>query len=343
MKKSIKILLAVSVLLLVVGGYFGLNMYKTYLASNVTGNEKYIYIKTGATYDDFLNNLASKEILKDLNTFKAAAGKMNLANTLKPGRYALKSGMNNRTLINKLKSGNQDAVSLKFQNIRKKENFAAYLAKNMEADSLSFIKLLDSAAFVEKYGFNTENVYTMFIPNTYEFYWNSSPTDFFEKMLKQYNKFWNSERKQKAAALNLSPIQVSILASIVDAEALYDKEMPTIAGLYLNRLNRGILLQADPTVIFANDDFTIKRVLNSHLASNSKYNTYKYGGLPPGPIMMPSIKAIDAVLNKENNNYIYMCAKEDFSGYHAFAETREQHEINANKYRAAMNKRNIYK
>lgn len=343
MKKNIKILLAVSVLLLVVGGYFGLNMYKTYLASNVTGNEKYIYIKTGATYDDFLNNLASKEILKDLNTFKAAAGKMNLANTLKPGRYALKSGMNNRTLINKLKSGNQDAVSLKFQNIRKKENFAAYLAKNMEADSLSFIKLLDSAAFVEKYGFNTENVYTMFIPNTYEFYWNSSPKDFFEKMLKQYNKFWNSERKQKAAALNLSPIQVSILASIVDAEALYDKEMPTIAGLYLNRLNRGILLQADPTVIFANDDFTIKRVLNSHLASNSKYNTYKYGGLPPGPIMMPSIKAIDAVLNKENNNYIYMCAKEDFSGYHAFAETREQHEINANKYRAAMNKRNIYK
>lgn len=343
MKKSIKILLAVSVLLLVVGGYFGLNMYKTYLESNVTGNEKYIYIKTGATYGDFLNNLASKEILKDLNTFKAAAGKMNLANTLKPGRYALKSGMNNRTLINKLKSGNQDAVSLKFQNIRKKENFAAYLAKNMEADSLSFIKLLDSAAFVEKYGFNTENVYTMFIPNTYEFYWNSSPTDFFEKMLKQYNKFWNSERKQKAAALNLSPIQVSILASIVDAEALYDKEMPTIAGLYLNRLNRGILLQADPTVIFANDDFTIKRVLNSHLASNSKYNTYKYGGLPPGPIMMPSIKAIDAVLNKENNNYIYMCAKEDFSGYHAFAETREQHEINANKYRAAMNKRNIYK
>jgi UPF0755 protein len=174
-------------------------------------------------------------------------------------------------------------------------------------------------------------------------YWNSSPEDFFDKMLKQYNKFWNAERKQKAAALNLSPVQVSILASIVDAEALFDKEMPTIAGLYLNRLNRGILLQADPTVIFANDDFTIKRVLNSHLSKNSPYNTYKYAGLPPGPIMMPSINAIDAVLNKENNNYIYMCAKEDFSGYHAFAETREQHEINANKYRAAMNKRNIYK
>lgn len=342
-KKSTKIILIVLLLILTIGGYFGLNMYKTYLAPNVSGKEKYIYIKTGASYDDFLNSIESKGTLKDLNTFKVAAGKMNLPNSIKPGRYAVKSGMSNRALINKLKSGNQDAVSLKFQNIRKKENFAAYLAKNMEADSLAFISMLDSAALVEKHGFNTENVYTMFIPNTYEMYWNISPVDFFEKMLKQYNKFWNDERKQKAAALNLTPIQVSILASIVDAEALYDKEMPTIAGLYLNRLNRGILLQADPTVIFANDDFTIKRVLNSHLAISSKYNTYKYAGLPPGPIMMPSINAIDAVLNKENNNYIYMCAKEDFSGYHAFAETREQHEINANKYRAAMNKRNIYK
>jgi UPF0755 protein len=183
----------------------------------------------------------------------------------------------------------------------------------------------------------------MFIPNTYELYWNISPNEFFEKMQKEYVKFWTDERKSKAAKLNLTPIEVSILASIVDSEALYDKEMPVIAGLYLNRLNKGILLQSDPTVIFATGDFTIKRVLNSHLAFNSKYNTYKYAGLPPGPIMMPSIKAIDAVLNREANNYIYMCAKEDFSGYHNFAETREQHEINAKKYREALNKRNIYK
>jgi len=342
-KKSTKIILAIILVALAIGGYFGLNIYKTYLAGNITGDQKYIYVKTGMDYNGFLHNLLEKGILKNPEAFKEAAQKMNLPNNLKPGRYAVKQGMNNRTLINKLKSGNQDAVSLKFQNIRKKENFAAYLAKNMEADSLAFIKVLDSAALVEKYGFTTENVYTMFIPNTYELYWNVSPTEFFEKMVKQYNKFWTEERKQKAKALNLTPIQVSILASIVDAEALYDKEMPTIAGLYLNRLNRGILLQADPTVIFANDDFTIKRVLNSHLALDSKYNTYKYAGLPPGPIMMPSINAIDAVLNREKNNYIYMCAKEDFSGYHAFAETREQHEINANKYRAAMNKRNIYK
>ncbi|KQC01099.1 endolytic transglycosylase MltG [Pedobacter sp. Hv1] len=342
-KQSTKIIIIIALLILCVGGFFGLRVYKTFLAPNVNGNEKYIYIKTNSTYDDFLSNLESKNIIKNIGEFKAAAGKMNLANSLKPGRYAIKEGMNNRTLINKLKSGNQDAVKLKFQNIRKKENFAAYLAKNMEADSLAFIKVLDSAALVEKYGFTTENVYTMFIPNTYELYWNISPVEFFEKMQKQYVQFWNDERKRKAAALNLSPIQVTILASIVDSEALYDKEMPTIAGLYLNRLNRGILLQADPTVIYANDDFTVKRVTNALLNVNSKYNTYKYAGLPPGPITMPSINAIDAVLNREVNNYIYMCAKEDFSGYHNFAETVAQHDINAKKYREALNKRNIYK
>lgn len=342
-KKSTKIILIIAIIVIAVAGFYGLNIYRTYLAPNVNGNEKYIYIKTNGTYDDLLNSLESKNIVKNIGSFKIAAGKMNLAKNLKPGRYAVKEGMNNRNLINKLKSGNQDAVKLKFQNIRKKENFAAYLAKNMEADSLAFIKVLDSAALVEKYGFTTENVYTMFIPNTYELYWNINPVEFFEKMQKQYVQFWNDERKHKAAALNLTPIQATILASIVDSEALYDKEMPTIAGLYLNRLNRGILLQADPTVIYANDDFTVKRVTNALLSVNSKYNTYKYAGLPPGPITMPSINAIDAVLNREVNNYIYMCAKEDFSGYHNFAETVVQHEINAKKYREALNKRNIYK
>jgi UPF0755 protein len=162
-------------------------------------------------------------------------------------------------------------------------------------------------------------------------------------MQKEHEKFWTSARKEKAKNLNLSLIEVSILASIVDSEALYDKEMLIIAGLYLNRLNRGILLQADPTVIFANNDFTVKRVTNALLSVNSKYNTYKYAGLPPGPIMMPSINAIDAVLNRQKNNYIYMCAKEDFSGYHNFAENVAQHDSNAKKYREALNKRNIYK
>lgn len=342
-KKNNKIIIGLIIVVLAIGGFYGLKLYSTYFAGNVTGNEKYIYLKTGGTYDEFLSNLQQKAILKDMNSFKAAAGKMELAKSLKPGRYSVKEGMNNRTLINKLKAGNQDPVALKFQNIRKKENFAAYLAKNMEADSLAFIKVLDSTELLAQHGFTPDNVYTLFIPNTYEMYWNTQPLEFFEKMKKEYDKFWTSERKEKAAKLNLSPIQVSILASIVDAEALYDKEMPTIAGLYLNRLHRGILLQADPTVIYANNDFTVKRVTNALLNVDSKYNTYKYKGLPPGPIMMPSIKAIDAVLNREQNNYIYMCAKEDFSGYHNFAETVAEHNMNAKKYREALNKRNIYK
>lgn len=342
-KKSTKIILVVVLAVLLVAAYFGIQFYSVYFAPNVTGKQAYIYIRTGESYNSFLKNLASKSVVKSIDRFEEAAEKMNLARALKPGRYAVIEGMNNRTLINKLKAGNQDPVQLKFQNIRKKENFAAYLAKHLEADSAAFMQVLDSAALVEKYGFTTENVYTLFIPNTYEFYWNISPAAFFEKMQQQYDQFWTATRKAKAEKLKLTPIQVTILASIVDWEALYDKEMPTIAGLYLNRLNRGILLQADPTVIFANDDYTVKRVTGNLLRIDSKYNTYKYAGLPPGPIMMPSINAIDAVLNREENNYIYMCAKEDFSGYHAFAETKEQHEINARKYRAALNQRKIFK
>lgn len=342
-KTSTKIVLLGLLAILVVGGYFGLKFYKVYFAANTTGKEKYLYVRTGASLDDLFEELRRKDILTEIGTFSQAAAKMDLARALKPGRYKLAKGMNNRSLINMLKSGNQDPVKLKFQNLRKKDNFAAYLSNNLEPDSLTFMNVLDSAALIEKYGFNKDNSYVMFIPNTYEMYWNVTALEFFDRMHKEYEKFWTDERKQKAAALNLSPIQVSILASIVDAEALYDKEMPIIAGLYLNRLNKGILLQADPTVIFANNDFTVKRVTNSLLQVQSKYNTYKYAGLPPGPIMMPSINAIDAVLNREKNNYIYMCAKEDFSGYHNFAVTVQEHELNAKKYRDALNKRNIFK
>ena len=338
-----KAVISIAVIIILVAGYFALNLYRIYFAPNVTENQKFLYIKTGQSYDELIFEIKKRDILNSASSFATAAGKMNLQTNLKPGRYRLKKGMTNRTLVNLIKSGNQEPVKLKFQNIRKKENFAAYLASNLEADSLSFISALDSSALISKYGFNQDNVYTMFIPNTYEMYWNISPVDFLDRMHKEYDKFWTSERKQKAASLNLTPPQVYTLASIVDAEALFDKEMPIIAGLYLNRLNKGILLQADPTVIFANNDFTVKRVTGKLLQVQSPYNTYKYAGLPPGPIMMPSINAIDAVLNRNENNYIYMCAKEDFSGYHNFAETKAEHEINAKKYREALNKKNIFR
>src|SRR5690606_28743456 len=193
----------------------------------------------------------------------------------------------------------------------------------------------------KEYGFNHENFFTMFIPNTYEFFWNTSIKDFVQRMNKEYNVFWNKERIAKAKALNLSPIEVSNLAAIVKGEALHVDEMPKIAGLYLNRLQRGMLLQADPTVIFANNDFSIRRVLNKHLRKESPYNTYLYKGLPPGPIMMPSIASIDAVLNSQKHSYIYMCAKDDFSGYHNFAHTMAEHLVNARKFQKALDERNI--
>ena len=268
---------------------------------------------------------------------------MDYTQKVKAGKYRLQKGMSNRKLINMLKAGNQEPVKLAYQNVRLKENFAAMVSKKIEADSLSIINLLDSTAFIEKYGFNTHSVYAMFVPNSYELYWNTSAEKFFLRMYEEYQKFWTPERKNKAEKISLTPIQVSVLASIVDGEALHDKEMPMIAGLYMNRYKKGIRLEADPTVIFANNDFTIHRVLNKHLRKESPYNTYLNMGLPPGPISMPSINAIDAVLNYAKHNYLYMCAKEDFSGCHNFATNLIQHQINARKFQQALNELNIKK
>jgi UPF0755 protein len=268
---------------------------------------------------------------------------MNYVNRVKPGKYRLKSGMSNRRLINMLASGTQEPITLSFHNLRLKEDFAGFVSKKIEPDSSAIINLLDSSKFVEKYGFTTYNVYCLFIPNTYQLYWNTSPEKFFKRMYANYEKFWTPEKKQQAAAINLSPVQVSILASIVDAEALHDDEMPAVAGLYLNRLRKGMKLEADPTVIFAIHDFTIKRVLNKYLSFNSPYNTYLHTGLPPGPIMMPSVNALNSVLNYKKSDYIYMCAKEDFSGYHNFATNMADHLVNARKFQHALNERNIKK
>lgn len=331
-------------ILAVAGAIIIPKLYKKYVKPNTNIEQKtYLYIPTGATYQQVQDSIAKNHLLIDSSTFYDLAKDRAYSSKIKPGKYPLEKGMNNRQVLNMLIAGNQEAVKISFRNVRLKANFAALASKKLEFDSLSLIKLLDSAAYLKNYGFTTDNVYTMFIPNSYEMYWNTSAQDFFERMNKEYKKFWNAERLQKAGALNLSPQEVTILASIVDSEALMDKEMPTIAGLYLNRLNRGIKLEADPTVIFANNDFTIRRVLNRHLSKQSPYNTYVNKGLPPGPITMPSINAIDAVLNPQKHNYIYMCAKEDFSGYHNFASTLSEHLANARRFQQALNQRNIKK
>lgn len=336
-----KIIIALAAVLVISLGVTALNYYLRYFAPNVTGNQEYLYIHTGADFNDVYKTIRSQDIVKDTASFYWAARHMNYVNRVKPGRYHLRKGMGNRRLINMLASGTQEPVMLSFHNLRLKEQFAGFVSKKIEPDSASIIHLLDSADYVQQYGFTTDDVYTMFLPNTYQLYWNTTPEKFFQKMYGAYQEFWTPARKQKAAAINLTPVQVSILASIVDAEALHDDEMPTIAGLYLNRLKKGMKLESDPTIIFAEHDFTIHRVLTKYLSINSPYNTYTHTGLPPGPVMMPSINAIKSVLNYQKNDYLYMCAKEDFSGYHNFATNMADHLVNAHKYQEALNKRKI--
>ncbi len=342
-KPAKKRLLLVAILILVViagiGGYY----YIRYFRPNVTGKHEYLYIHTNATYTDVYKTIQDSGIVKDPESFNSAANSMHYTTRVKPGKYRLHEGMTNRRLINMLASGAQEPVELSFHNLRLKEDFAGFVAKKIEPDSVSLIHLLDSTEYLKQFGFTPENVYTMFIPNTYQMYWNNTPDKFFRHMYANYEKFWTADRKQQAKDINLSPIQVTVLASIVDAEALHDDEMPTIAGLYLNRLKKGMKLESDPTVIFALHDFTIRRVLNKYLSYNSPYNTYLYAGLPPGPVMMPSVNAVDAVLNYRKSDYIYMCAKADFSGYHAFATNVADHLVNAHKFQQALNERNIKK
>ena len=340
-KKRIYIILIVClVLLLGTATNFSLKLFRS--NTNKQFDQGYLYIPTGSNLDDVVAIIKAQQILNNTESFKWVASKMNFKN-IKPGKYKITKGLSNIELVRLLRSGKQEPIKLTFQNIRLKTDFAGYIGKNFEIDSSAFLNMLDSIDLVRQYGFDEETIFCMFIPNTYELYWNTSKEKFFERMQKEYVKFWHTERLAQAKAIGLSPVQVSILASIVDQEALLNREMVRIAGVYMNRLNRGIKLEADPTVIFANGDFTVKRVLYKLLQKDSPYNTYKYIGLPPGPICMPSVAAIDAVLHFEKHNYIYFCAKEDFSGLHNFASNVTEHQMNARKFQQALNNRGIKK
>jgi UPF0755 protein len=340
-KKRIYIILIVClVLMLGTATNFSLKLFRS--NTNKQFDQGYLYIPTGSNLDDVVAIIKAQHILNNTESFKWVASKMNFKN-IKPGKYKITKGLSNIELVRLLRSGKQEPIKLTFQNIRLKTDFAGYIGKNFEIDSLAFLNMLDSIDLVRQYGFDEETIFCMFIPNTYEMYWNTSKEKFFERMQKEYVKFWHTERLAQAKAIGLSPVQVSILASIVDQEALLNREMVRIAGVYMNRLNRGIKLEADPTVIFANGDFTVKRVLYKLLQKDSPYNTYKYSGLPPGPICMPSVAAIDAVLHFEKHNYIYFCAKEDFSGLHNFASNVTEHQMNARKFQQALNNRGIKK
>lgn len=298
------------------------------------GKDVSLYIPTGSDYKYVKNELTSLNVLISKNAFDWLAKRSHYDENVHPGRYVLTDGMTNQQLVNMLRMGYQTPVKVVFNNMRTVEQLAGRISEQIEADSTSIIEEI----------YNNEEVdATTFIPNTYEFYWNTDAEDFVEKMISEHERFWNETRLNKAKSLKLSPKQVSILASIVDKETRKVSEMPRIAGVYINRLNRRWPLQADPTLVFAHGDYNIRRVLDVHKKIESPYNTYKYAGLPPGPICIPSIAAIDAVLNAEKHNYFYFCAKDDLSGYHVFASNINEHNRNAERYRKALNKNKIYK
>ncbi len=340
-----KMLAAVLVILLVIGGYSAWQFYSMVYHSNVgfTEDDKYFYIPTGSEFLEVSNALVKDGIIQNQASFDWVSEQKNYKLNVKPGRYLLTKGMSNNGLVNLLRSGEQEPVTITFNNVRFKEDLAGKVARFIEADSTDIIQLLNDDAFVNKYGFNTTTFFTLFLPNSYEFWWNTSADQFITRMAKEYKTFWTEERKAKARKLGLSQSEVSILASIVQKETNKNDEKPTVAGVYLNRLKKGMLLQADPTLVYANRDFEARRVLNKHKKIDSPYNTYKYKGLPPGPICLPSISSINAVLNSKEHKYLFFCAKADGSGYHSFASSYKEHLRNARAFQRELNKRKVYR
>ena len=342
-KKVVKYILLVFISIIIGIGIYAYTTYQDIFESNVK-KDTYLYIPSGSDYNDVIDSLQSLEVLRDFDAFIKTALLKNYKEKIYSGRYSLNKNMTNNELVNILRSGKQSPVKLTFNNIRTVEELASKVSKIIEADSIELSELINNELFIDDYDFNKQTIIGMFIPNTYEFYWNTSAEKFFEKMNFEYNNFWTDERISKAKKLNLNKQDIAVLASIVQAEQReHNSEKAKIAGLYINRIRRGMLLQSDPTLIFASGDFTKKRVLNKDKEIESPYNTYKYVGLPPGPINMPEISSLDAVLNYESHNFIFMCAKEDFSGYHNFATNIRQHGIYARKYQQALNKRKIWK
>jgi UPF0755 protein len=315
---------------------YGFILISKIFSANTKFDEKelYVYVPTNANYTDVKKILAP--YIKNFDNFEMVASKRSYPENVKSGRFLLKKDMNNIDLVRAMRAN--IPVKLSFNNQERLENFAGRVGSEIEADSLSLLKAIKDPAFMKENGFNEENVFAMFIPNTYEIYWNTSAEKFRDKMIKEYHNFWTPERIEKAKKQGLTPVQATILASIVHKESVKKDERPRIAGVYLNRLRLEMPLQADPTVIYAlklrdnNFDQVIKRVFYNDLVMRSPYNTYVNIGLPPGPIAMPDITAVDAVLNPEKNDYIYFCASIDRFGYHEFASTYEQHQINAKKY-----------
>lgn len=345
MKKSgyrLRIFIIVSGLLFVSFSYYAYQIFFTPNFLIDKGDKATsLYIPSGATIETVKDSIEKLEILHDKTSFYFLTRLMEYNENVKPGRYLIQPRMTNLEVIRKLKRGQQDPVNVRINNIRIKKDLAARFSRYLEPDSMQFDSMLRDPATASRYGMDTNTIMAMFIPNTYEFFWNVSAVKVFDRMHKEYEKFWTEERKSKAKNLGLTPLEVITVASILVEETNNHSEMPRIAGVYLNRLKTNMPLQADPTLKFAIGDFSIKRILEGHTKIESPYNTYKYAGLPPGPINLPSITAIDAVLNAENHKYLYFCASAEKPGTHEFAETYNQHLVIANAYWKYLNKNRI--
>ena len=327
------------VLLMVGVGIWG---YRLAWTPNFVPQETvYVHVGKDKSFTDLCRQLQDSADCHRIGSFKQLAGMLKYQANMKTGRYAVSPGMSNLELLNDLRRGHQVAIRLTFNNIRFKEDLAERLDEQLMLDKEELLPLLNDSAYCDSLGFTTKTITSLFIPNTYEVYWNIPADKLMQRMKREYKAFWTDARLEKAKAIGLTPVEVATLASIVEEETAASDEYPIVAGLYLNRLHRGIPLQADPTVKFAVGDFSLQRILFEHLEIDSPYNTYKYAGLPPGPLRIPTIKGMDSVLNYMKHNYLYMCAKEDFSGRHNFAATLAEHNRNANRYRAELNRRKI--
>ena len=342
LKKIIAIAAVVLISVLLVYGFILANQVFS-KNTKFEKNELYVYVPTGSSYEDVKKII--EPFVDNINRFEMVANKRSYPENVKPGRFLFTKGMNSYDLVKALRSN--VPVKLAFNNQERLENFAGRVGSQIEPDSILLLNTIKDSIFLKENGFTDENVLVMFIPNTYEVYWNISAEKFRDKMIKEYRNFWNKERTEKATKQGLTPIEATILASIVHKESVKKDERPRIAGVYLNRMGLEMPLQADPTVIFAkkmkdNDfDQVIKRVFYNDLFLTSPYNTYKVIGLPPGPIAMPDITALEAVLNPEKNNFIYFCASVDRFGYHEFAATYEEHTKNAKKYSDWINSQGV--
>ena len=342
MNKKNKILLIIGTTL-IIGAFFAYNIYTKIYAPN-TIKEGYVYIKTNSNLNDL--EIELKPFLKKTESFIWVANKKKYNSNIRAGKFKIPKGISNNDLINLLRSGKQTPVKLVFNNQHSLEKLAGRISLQIEADSISILKQMLNSDFLSKNKFTNKTALGMYVPNSYELYWNTSATQFRDRMLKEYNRFWSEKRINSARNLKLTRTQVISLASIVQKETAKVSERPIVAGLYLNRIKRRIPLQADPTIIYAlkeknGQEFQVKRVLNRDLKIDSPYNTYIHRGIPPSLIAMPDISSIDAVLFSSKHNYIYMCANLDKPGYHAFAANLKQHNRNAAKYHRWMNQQGI--